>query len=185
MKEADQLSEHVLLRRRQILGRHHPNTLSAQGQRSRIEAERWREHPEKLEEIVQTMQVTLDVARRALSEGHLGGLAGKKWFAEVLMLQGALQKAENLRREAAEKKEYAKASDIDSEHPDRPMHEWKLAQCLERMGKTKEALDLCREPGVNILLSGVHGLGANHRMNARLLQKIADLECKLREEVEK
>lgn len=181
LAEADELSERIVTRRRQIQGRHHPYTLYSQAQRGRIMAARWRDDPEKLAEVAQAMQTTLEVARRDLGDGHLGVLAGKKWVAEVLMLQGSLEAAERLLREATDKRQYAKASDIDGEHPDRIMHVWQLVQCLERMGRTREALDLCRELEVNIPRVGGHGLGAKHRFNARLAQEIAALEGKLAE----
>lgn len=184
LAEADQLSKHVVERRQQILGRHHPYTLYGQAQRGRIRAERWRDDPAELAEVARIMRKTLEVARRDLGDGHLGVLAGKKWFAEVLMLQGALGEAERLLREATDKRQYAKASDIDGEHPDRIIHVWQLVLCLERMGRNREALELCRELKVNIPRVGGHGLGSKHRFNARLEKKTVELEGKLQDAVE-
>lgn len=52
--------------------------------------------------------------------------AGKKGVAKVPMLQGSLEQAEKLLRDATNKKEHHKASDIDGEHNDRIMHVWQL-----------------------------------------------------------
>jgi tetratricopeptide (TPR) repeat protein len=179
LAEADQLSKHIVARRQRILGRWHPYTLYGQAQRGRILAARWREDPAQLAEAAKLMSKTLEVARRDLGDGHLGVLAGKKWYAEVLMLQGRLNEAETYLREASNKELYAKASDIDGEHPDRIMHVWELDQCLECKGDYEEALGLCRELEINILHVGGHGLGPNHRFNARLVQKIEALKLRL------
>ena len=179
LEEADYLSEKVVTRREQILGKWHPYTLYGRAQRDRILAVRWQQDSDRLAEIAQRMFETLEVAQRDLGDSHVGVLAGKKWYAEVLILQGRLDEAETYLRQACDKRKYADASDIDGEHPDRIWSVWELAQLLDRAGKSEEALKLCRELEVSIKEVGGHGLGPTHRFNKVLLEKIEVLEDRL------
>ncbi|KAI8173249.1 hypothetical protein KHU50_004760 [Colletotrichum sp. SAR 10_65] len=182
LMEADQLSENVVARRETIFGRRHPLTLYGRAQRGRILAARWRQDQKRLSEISEMMFDTLNIAQENLGDSHLGVLAGKKWYAEVLILQDRLDEAEKYLHAACDKDKYAEASDIDGEHPDRIWHVWELVQLLERKGRLDEAFKLCRELEANIKIVGGHGLGPNHRFNKRLLQKIEALEIRLKEE---
>ncbi|KAI8279050.1 hypothetical protein K4K60_005834 [Colletotrichum sp. SAR11_57] len=129
--------------------------LSHRAQRGRIRAARWWQDQQILSEISEMMSKTLKVAQsiEELGDSHLGVLAGKKWYAEVLMLQGRLDEAEKYLREACDKNKYSEASDIDGEHPDRIWHVWELVQLLERKGSLDEALRLCRELEANIKIA--------------------------------
>lgn len=167
------------MRRQRILGHWHPLTLYGRAQRGRILAARWPRDPDRLAEIAKVMFETLDVTQRDLGDSHLGILAGKKWYAEVLMLQGRLDEAELYLREACNKDKYSEASDIDGEHQDRIWHVWEPVQLLESRGNLEEAWNLCRELEVNIQHVGGHGLGPGHRFNKRLLQKMDALEMRL------
>jgi hypothetical protein len=89
---------------------------------------------------------------------------------------GRLDRAEEYLRESCDKDKYAEASDIDGEHVDRIGHVWALIKCLDKNGKRDEALALCRELEHNIPLVGGHGLGAKHKFNEGLMEKIRDLE---------
>ncbi|KAK1638690.1 hypothetical protein BDP81DRAFT_514015 [Colletotrichum phormii] len=179
LAEADKLSGNVVERRQRIFGQFHPLTLYGRAQRGRILATRSHQDPDKLAEIAKMMLETLKIAQSDLGDSHLGVLAGQKWYAEVLILQGRLNEAENYLRKACDKDKYSDASDIDGEHPDRIWHVWELVQLLQRKGNLTEALELCRELQANIQTVGGHGLGPRHRFNKRLLQRIEMLEAQL------
>lgn len=184
LAEAESLIQRVVQRREKILGRGHPYTLYGKAQFGRIMATRGYQDGDvqRLDKAEKLMKEIITAARRDLGDDHLGVLAGKKWYAEVLMMQGNFTDAEVYLREASDKDQYAKASDIDGEHPDRIFHVWMLVKCLEKKGDLKEALVLCRELEVSIPLVGGHGLGAKHKFNLDLSEKIKVLEKRLTEQ---
>lgn len=176
-QRAENLMRHVMERRTEILGKEHPYTLLSRACLGRVIAARGR-----LDEADRVMSKTLEVAVRNLGHDHLGVLAGKVWYSQVLVAKDELGLAEQYLHEATDKRKYAKSSARDGEHPDRIMAVWHLAECLEKKGKVPEALKWCRELEVTIPLIGGHGLGPKHGFNVMLSEKVDALKRRIRED---
>lgn len=163
-------------RRIELQGKEHPLTLLAQAKLGQALGT-----CRVFEEAEPLLRETLRIAIQNYDEDHLVILAGKSWYAQVLMEMGQLDRAEKYFKETTVKSKYAKAAAKDGEHPDRIFHVWRLAECLERQGKLEEALESCYELQESIPKIGGHGLGPNHKFNVSLQQKIKALKEQLGE----
>lgn len=185
-EEAEREANHIVQRRRIILGKGHPYTLYGTATKARAQAMRAHEHgdTQMLDEAGTLLADTIAAATQddSIGESHLGVLAGQKWYGEILVMQGRLPEAEACLRQSSRRGHYEKSSGVDGEHPDRIFAVWELIKCLERFGereKLEEALGLCRELEANIPLVGGHGLGVKHKFNGLLKDKIEMLKSKL------
>lgn len=176
-EEAENMIRLVVRRRTELLGKDSPYTLMGIANLGRTLASRG-----KVDEAELLMNQALEVAVRNLKDDHMGVMVGKLWYAQVLMQKGELSRAEVFLRQITGQEKYAKAAAKDGEHPDRILAVWNLIDCLERQGvheKLEEALRLCKELEYNIPRVGGHGLGAKHKFNGMLADRMAALEQKI------
>ncbi|KAK5121565.1 hypothetical protein LTR85_004737 [Meristemomyces frigidus] len=172
--ESVEMMRGAVQRRTELQGKEHPLTLLSGAKFGQALG-----NCQHFEEAETLLRETLRVGVQNYGEDHLVILAGKSWYAQVLMGMGQLDRAEKYFKETIDRAKYAKAAAKDGEHPDRIFHVWRLVQCLERQGKWQEALERCRELQDSIPKIGGHGLGPNHKFNGQLRQKIEALEVQL------
>jgi tetratricopeptide (TPR) repeat protein len=176
-QKAVKLQADVVNQRAKLLGESQPYTLIAKANYGKALAA-----VKRFDEAIDLMSRTLVTAQTLLGEGHLGVLAGKNWFGQVLMEKGDLIQAEDYLRQATHKESYRIASGRDGEYQDRIGAAWVLIDCYERQGKLAEALELSKELEESIPLVGGKGLGKQHKLFGIVKKKVADLETKLRKD---
>ncbi|KAM0281821.1 hypothetical protein ACHAQH_003310 [Verticillium albo-atrum] len=175
LEEAESLLREVIERRAELLGKSHPYTLYARAKLGRVLGVL-----KRFEEAEELFIDTLKTAQRTVGDEHLGVLAGKIWFGEVLLEKGDLARAEAYIRPATNRELYRIASGRDGEYQDRIMAVWILIKCLTRQGKLVEALELCRELEISIPLVGGLGLGSDHRLLRMVSEEAEILEDRIK-----
>lgn len=169
--ESLEIIHRVVEGRTRILGKESPWTLIARANYGRVLSKCG--HFRVADE---TMKATLEIAERNFSKDHLGVLAGKAWYGEVLLENGEFDRAAHYFRQATVKEHYKEAAADDGEHPDRILTVWKFAKCLTKQGKFAEALELYEELETSISLIGGKGLGKKHKFAGMLPEIIGNLK---------
>lgn len=171
---AHDLIEYVYEERKKQLGKEHPLTLLAICDFARIEAALG--NTEKAEEM---MLGALTIAKRNLGKDHLGVLMGMAHLANLYVQTQRYQEAENLLADVIQPEKYTSSVREDGEHPDRIAALWYLMSCYSAQGKNREALDINYQLYRAIEKCGGEGLGKNHIMAKKVLERRRELEASL------
>ncbi|KAI0399143.1 hypothetical protein F4802DRAFT_603270 [Xylaria palmicola] len=171
VRESHELMTFVLDERERALGKEQPYTLLAICNLGRVKSAMGRHA-----EAARIMKDAVVIADRNLGEDHFGVLAGKTHYAQVLVNQGRLAEAEEMFRTVVNKPQYRRSTDEDGEHPDRLIALWYLTGCLEKQGKFREALDVCRGLMRSLAEIGGEGLGVKHKFATMVQDEITKVE---------
>lgn len=171
LEDAHKLIVEVLEQRRTRLGKEQPYTLLAICSLARVENARGNSM-----EAERLFREAIPVAERTLGVNHFGTLAGKVYFAQVLVRQKRYEEAEEVLVKVVEKQRYASAARDDGDHPDRIFALWQLVLCYELHGKHDFALERIKELERAVGTIGGQGLGKLHPFAQRLENKRRELE---------
>ncbi|KAI0476933.1 hypothetical protein F4859DRAFT_521523 [Xylaria cf. heliscus] len=164
--------------RKEKLGREHPYTLLAALYLARVKSELGQN-----DEAKKMIEDGLDIAKRNLGEDHIGILLAKTIYAQVLVKLRQYDEAEVIFSTLINKERYTQMTDEDGDHPDRLTNMFFLSQCLEEQGRSKEALEMCKQFQNGIATIGGHGHGMKHNILPRMRNMIARLEGKLQKAI--
>jgi tetratricopeptide (TPR) repeat protein len=171
---AHKLIEYVYEERKKQLGKEHPLTLLAICDFARIEAALG--NTEKVEGM---MLGALAIAKRNLGEDHQGVLMGMTHLANLYVQTQRYQEAENILVHVIRPEKYINSVRDDGEHPDRIAALWYLMSCYSAQDKNREALSISYQLYEAIENCGGEGLGKDHIMAKKVLERRRELETSL------
>lgn len=171
---AHELIEHVYEERKKRLGKEHPLTLLAICDFARIEAALG--NTAKAEEM---MLGALTIAKRNLGNDHQGVLMGMAHLANLYVQTQRYQEAENILAHVIRPEKYVDSVRNDGEHPDRIAALWYLMSSYSVQDKNREALDISHQLYKAIENCGGEGLGKDHIMAKKVLERRRELETSL------
>lgn len=167
---AHDLIEHVYEERKKQLGKEHPLTLLAIYDFARIEAALG-----NTEKAAEMMLGALTIAKRNLGEDHQGVLMGMAHLANLYVQTQRYQEAESILVHVIRPEKYIHSVRDDGEHPDRIAALWYLMSCYSAQEKNREALDISYQLYRAIENCGGEGLGKNHILAKKVLERRREL----------
>lgn len=158
----------VFERRKTKLGPEHPFTLLAMLHLARVKSSLG-DHVEA-ESMIRR---GLELAKGSIAPDHVGMIMARTIHAQVLSGLKRYGEAEALFKELCNKTLYKRFVDEDGDHTDRLSNILLLAKCFQAQGKTEEELTTWEEFLEGARKIGGHGLGLEHPMIPRIMERIA------------
>lgn len=170
-----ELIDLVCKERKKQLGKEHPWTLLALSDCARIKASLG--DTDEAEEI---LVGALTIAKRNLGQDHQGVLASMAHLANIYVQVQRYQEAEDILIRVTQPEKYRYSVRDDGEHPDRIAALWYLMNCFLAQEKNGEALEVNYRLYEALESLGGEGLGKNHIIATKALQKRKELEAWLK-----